>query len=411
MTSSFPIEHVRSQFPALKRMHNGKAVVYFDGPGGSQTVKSAIDAVTDYMTRGGANLHGHFPTSKETEELISKARNDIAVLFNARPHEIAFGPNATSLMFQVSRALSRQWKAGDEIILTELEHHSNIDTWRTAAEDRGVTVKYIPLNTKTLTLDLSVLPSLLTEKTRLVAVGSASNCIGTITDIKAISREAKKVNALVAVDAVHAIPHLYVDREEQGIDLLFSSAYKFFAAHVGMAIIRENVFESLKTYKVFPAPDNIPDRLESGTQNHEGIPSISCAIQFIANLGKGESLSQRIQSGYKAIEVHENNLAALIREALKKMPQVTLYQADDSTPKTPTVAFRVEGISPENFCKRMSDEYSIFIAEGDFYARTLAVRLGIDKTGAFIRAGMAPYNTEDEVNRFIKAVQEILSLL
>lgn len=411
MQHNFPIDQVRAQFPSLKRTHNNKVVVYFDGPGGAQTVQSAIDAVTGYMMRGSANLHGNFPTSHETEIIIAKAKTDIAVLFNAKAKEVAFGPNATSLMFAVSRALARTWNEGDEIVLTELEHHSNIDSWRRAAEDRGVVVKYIPFNPQTLTLDLDVLPSLLTPRTKLVAVGSASNCIGTITDVKRVAQQAKKVGALVAVDAVHAIPHIHVDMQDLGIDMLFSSAYKFFAAHVGMAIIREELFESLDIYKVVPAPSNIPDRLEMGTQNHEGIPSISSAIEFIASLGTGGTLDEKIKSGYKAIEVHENLLADKIRDELAKISCITLYQADSSVPKTPTIAFRVDGISPRDFCIRMCEEHSVFIAEGDFYAMMLAERLDIRESGSFIRAGLAPYNTMEEVARFIDGVKAIVSSL
>lgn len=409
MEPAFPIEEVRKQFPALARTHKGKPVAYFDGPGGSQFLESAIRNISDYMRQGAANLHGNFPTSHETEALIKQAKEDIAALFNADPGEIAFGPNATTMMFHVSRALAQQWQAGDEIVLTELEHHSNIDSWRRAAEDRGVVVKYVPLNTDTLELELAQLDDLITEKTRLVAVGHASNCVGTITDIKAVSAKAKKVGALVAVDAVHSIPHMYVDMQELGIDMLFSSAYKFFAAHVGMAVIRKDLFESLDIYKVVPAPNNVPDRLEMGTQNHEGIPAVSAAINFIASLGNGESLKEQLKSGYQAIEVYENYLAEKIRAGLAEIDGLTIYQSVQA--KTPTIAFRAEGITPRDFCIRMCEEYSVFIAEGDFYARTLVERLGIDQTGGFIRAGIAPYNTVEEAERFLTGVREIMASL
>lgn len=411
MYTNFPIEEVRKQFPSLKRTHHNKEVVYFDGPGGSQTLQSSINAISDYLTKGGANRHGNFPTSIETEKMLATTRDDIKLLFNAEDTEVAFGPNATSLMFAVGRALARNWDEGDEIILTELEHHSNIDAWRTVAESKGVTVKYIPFNPSTLTLDLEVLPELLTSKTKLVAVGSASNCIGTITDVQWIAKLAKKVGAFVAVDAVHAIPHMYVDMKDQNIDMLFSSAYKFFAAHVGMAIIQKDLFESLNIYKVAPSPNNIPDRLEMGTQNHEGIATISKAIEFIASLGNGETTQEKIKSGYHNIEIYENKLARIIRSELSKIDKVTLYQADDSVPKTPTIAFRVDGISPKEFCIRMCEEHSVFIAEGDFYAKFLAERLGIRDSGSFIRAGIAPYNTKEEVNRFIKGVKEIIQTI
>jgi len=409
MKPIYPIDRVREQFPALKRVHNGKQVAYFDGPGGTQFLDKTIEAVCGYMTRGGANLHGNFPTSHETEALMAKAREDIKTLFGATDHSVAFGPNATTMMFHTSRALSKQWNEGDEIILTELEHHSNIDSWRTAAEDRKVTVKYIPFDTKTLTLDYDALPGLITPKTKLIAVGSASNCIGTITDIKLISGYAKKAGALLAVDAVHAIPHMYVDVDGMGIDMLFSSAYKFFAAHVGMAVIRTSLFESLDVYKVAPAPNDIPDRLEIGTQNHEGIPSISEAIKFIASLGTGDNLKDQVISGYKAVEEYENYLAEHIRAELRKIPGITLYQADDSVPKTPTIAFRAKGVTPQEFCIRMCEEHGVFIAEGHFYAYTLAHKLGISESGCFIRAGLAPYNTLEEADRFLDGVRSIIA--
>ena len=410
MDAGFPIADVRQQFPALKRTHNGKQVVYFDGPGGSQFVVGAIKAVNDYMTGGAANLHGNFPTSHETEALIAKAREDINTLFNAGDSEVAFGPNATTMMFHASRALARQWKEGDEILLTELEHHSNIDSWRTAAEDKGLKVKYIPFDTKSLTLNLETLPSLITPKTRLCALGMASNCIGTISDVKGIAAQAKKVGALIAVDAVHAIPHMYVDMQDIGIDMLFSSAYKFFAAHVGMAIIRKDLFESLNVYKVAPAPDYIPDRLEIGTQNHEGIPAVSAAVQFIAGLGSGTTLKEQIISGYKSIEEYENSIAEFIRTEMKKIAGITLYQAADDVPKTPTIAFRAAGITPQEFCIRMCEDHSVFIAEGHFYAKTLTDRLGLSESGCFIRAGIAPYNTMEEAQRFLDGVRAIMSL-
>ncbi|MCL2382274.1 MAG: cysteine desulfurase-like protein [Treponema sp.] len=411
MKTTYPIDSIRGQFPALKRTHNGKQVVYFDGPGGTQFLDKTIEAVRVYMTQGGANRHGVFPSSRETEELIAKARADVKALFNAPNHEVAFGPNATTMMFHTSRALARLWQEGDEIILTELEHHSNVDSWRTAAEDKGVTVKYIPLNTKTLTLDLDSLGALVTLKTRLIAVGAASNCIGTITDVKAVSAHAKKAGALLAVDAVHAIPHIYVDVEDLGIDMLFSSAYKFFAAHVGMAVIRKTVFERLPVYKLAAAPDEVPDRMEIGTQNHEGIPSVSAAIQFIAGLGTGQCLKDQISSGYKIVEAHENSLAGHIRAEMKTIDGITLYEAGGDVPKTPTIAFRARGITPREFCVRMCEEHSVFIAAGHFYAVTLAEKLGISDSGSFIRAGIAPYNSFEEASRFLEGVRAIMASL
>jgi len=410
----FPINQVRERFPALARTYNDKPVAYFDGPGGTQFLDSAIDAMCSYMRQGGSNRHGNSPTSPigaETERLIAKAREDMKVLLNAHDYEVAFGQNATSLMFQISRALAKKWTAGDEIILTELDHHANIDTWRTAAVDRNVVVKYVPVCTKTLAFDFDALAGLINPRTKLIAVGAASNCTGTIVDIKAVSKMAKEVGALLAVDAVHAVPHMYVDAEYLGIDMLFASAYKFFAAHVGMAIVQKDLFNSLDIYKIAPASDNAPDCLETGTQNHEAIPSISAAIQFIAELGNGNTLKERIVSGYKAISEHEDEVADHIRAELVKIDGITIYQAGKDVPKTPTIAFRAKGITPRDFCVRMSEEHSVFIACGNFYAQTLAEKLGINDNGAFIRAGLAPYNTMEEANRFLDGVKAIMQSL
>ena len=409
MNLNYPIQDVRAQFPSLQRMHLGKPAVYFDGPGGSQTLGSAIKAMSDYLQNGVANIHGYSPTSHETEAILAKAREDLAVLFQAKPTEIAFGPNATSLMFAVARALSKTWEPGDEIILSELDHHAHVDSWLTAAQDHAVTVKWIPVDTQRLTLDLSALSSLIGPKTKLVAIGAASNCIGTITDITEVARLAKTVGALVSVDAVHAIPHIPLDMQNMNLDFIFTSAYKCFAAHVGMAAIREDIFQSLPIYKVAPAPDYYPDILEMGTQNYEGLATIPCTVDFFANLGTGDDLRSKLISGYAQIEAHENHLANIIRTEFAKIPEITLYQADDTTPKTPTIAFRIAGITNEDFCTRMCAEYSIFISSGDFYAKTLMEKLGIRASGSIIRAGLAPYNTTEEVERFIQATREIIA--
>lgn len=405
---NYPIEYVRKRFPALKRTYKGKPVVYLDGPGGSQTVLEAINAGRDYMMNGGANLHGAFPTSIETMEKIAEAKEHVAALFNGKAEEVAFGGNATTMMFHAARAVAKTWEEGDEILLTELEHHANIDPWRKEAEDKNVTVKYIPLDTKTLTLDLTTLDQLLTEKTKFVAIGLASNCIGTINDVKTVSDAAMKVGAVVAVDAVHGIPHFYVDREELGVDMLFSSVYKMFGPHVGLAMIKKDLFDQLEPYKIKPAPNYTPDKLEIGTQNHEGIVGVTEAVRFIADLGEGNSLKEKIISGYEAIEHYEDSLVQYIRKELRNIKGLTFYQADDSVKKTPTVAFRVEGITPNEFTSRMCEEASVFIADGHFYAYRLAEKLGIVEEGSFIRAGISVYNTMDEMERFVAGVKDIM---
>jgi cysteine desulfurase family protein (TIGR01976 family) len=405
--TAFPITEVRGQFPALKRTYHGKPVAYFDGPGGSQVVKSAIEAIAGYMENGGANLHGTFPTSWETEEIIAEAKKAVGDFLGVQANEVAFGANMTTLAIAIANALGKQFEAGDEIVVTEMDHRANVDPWLLMAKDRGLTVRWIRVNTETLTLDLSDLTETINDKTKLVAVGLASNAVGTIVDLAPIAARAKEVGALVAADAVHAAPHIPVDRDRQGIDILLCSAYKFFGPHVGIAAIKENVFKELQPYKLVPAPDYYPDKLETGTQNHEGIAGIQPAIEFFASFGEGETRRERILSGLEKIEAYENSLAGRLREGLAAIEKVTLFEAGRHVAKTPTIAFQVAGIEPEEVCKVMAEQHSIFIASGHFYASTLADRLDINKTGGWIRAGLAPYNTIEEVERFIKAVSAL----
>ncbi|WP_066304612.1 cysteine desulfurase-like protein [Bacillus sp. FJAT-29814] len=401
----FPIEQIRQQFPALTRTYREKQAIYMDGPGGSQVLKPAIDAMVSYMSRGGANLHGEFPTSKETEQHIETARKAIADLVGAKPTEVAFGQNSTSLMFPVARALSKTWTGTDNIVVTEIDHRSNVDSWSTAAKDTNTEVRFIPVDVETLTLDLSSLNELINENTKLVAVSLASNAVGTITDIDLIAKRAHEVGALLAVDAVHAAPHFSVNLKKIGADLLFCSAYKFFGPHLGMAVIKDNVFEKLAVYKLQPAPQYFPDKLETGTQNHEAIASMDAIVNFIANLGEGATRREKIENAFSKIEEYENRLAEKLRTALKSIPEITLYQAPDSVAKTPTIAFTINGADPVEVCKYLAENHAIFIASGDFYASTLADKLGINATGGWIRAGLAPYNTEAEIDQVVEAIR------
>ncbi|HEX2181455.1 MAG TPA: cysteine desulfurase-like protein [Rubrobacteraceae bacterium] len=403
MQRTFDVAAVRGQFPALARTHNGHRVVYFDGPGGSQVASSAIEAVSGYMTRGGANLHGPFPTSVETEEILRDARRASAELLGAEPDEIAFGANMTTLTFAVSRALARTWDADSEIVVTELDHRANVDPWLLAATERGAKVRWVRVDPETLTLEGEDIERAITGETRLVAVGLASNAVGTVNDVAAVADLAQQVGAVVAVDAVHAVPHIPVDRDEIGADVLTCSAYKFFGPHVGVTAVKRDLLETLDTYKVEPAPDYIPDKLETGTQNHEGIAGVKGAVDFIASLGTGASRRERLVSGMQIIEEYEADLAAKFRAALREIPRVELYAAPEGVRKTPTVAFRMEGHTPREVTEHMA-ERGFFVADGHFYASTLARRLGIHDKGSWVRAGLAPYNTEDEVEGFIEAL-------
>ncbi|QQE81050.1 cysteine desulfurase-like protein [Alicyclobacillus sp. SO9] len=407
MSPNFPVQSVRRMFPALNRRYKGYKVVYFDGPGGSQVVQPAVDAMVRYMTDGGANLHGAFSSSVETEAMIADARRLAAAFLHANPDEIAFGPNMTTLNLSISRALSRTWQPGDEIVVTELDHRANVDPWIRAAQDKGVAVKWLRVDPDTLTLDLDALAEVITERTKLVAVGLASNGVGTITDVARVAKRAHAVGALVSVDAVHAAPHIVVDRNRLGADIVLCSAYKFFGPHLGIAAVKREVFESLDVYKLKPAPDYIPDKLETGTQNHEGLAGLIGALRFIADLGHGLTLRTQLTTAMERIEGYEDSLARRMRQELSHMSGVTLYSAGDTVHKTPTIAFSVEGMAPRAVSETMAENYGIFVADGDFYASTVVERLGLQESGGFVRAGLAPYNTENEVNRFLEALKTL----
>jgi cysteine desulfurase family protein (TIGR01976 family) len=406
MQRTFDVTAVREQFPALERTHNGRRAIYFDGPGGSQVARSAIEAVSGYMTRGGANLHGPFPTSVETEALLRDARQAAADLLGAKPEEVAFGANMTTITFAISRALARTWDEGSEIVVTELDHRANVDPWLLAAAEKGATVRWVRVNPETLTLEADDIERAINEKTRLVAVGLASNAVGTVNDVAAIAQRAHEAGAFVAVDAVHAVPHIPVDRDVIGADVLTCSAYKFFGPHVGVTAVKRDLLEALSAYKVEPAPDYIPDKLETGTQNHEGIAGVKGAIDFIASLGNGTSLRDKLVSGMRVVEEYEADLAARFRAALREIPEVKLYAAPDGVRKTPTVAFRINGRTPREVTEHMTEE-GFFVADGHFYASTLAGKLGIADKGGWVRAGLAPYNTWEEIEGFIGSLERL----
>jgi len=407
MQRTFDVQAVRDQFPALGRTHNGRGVVYFDGPGGSQVARQAIEAITGYMERGGANLHGVFPTSTETEEILADTRMAAADFLGAAPDEVAFGANMTTLTFAVSRALASGWDRDSEIVVTELDHRANVDPWIIAAAERGARVRWIRVDPETLTLDENDLEQSITRRTKLVAIGLASNAVGTVNDVAAVADRAHSAGALVAVDAVHAAPHLPLNRDAIAADVITCSAYKFFGPHVGVTAIRRDLFEKLGVYRLDPAPDYIPDKLETGTQNHEGIAGVKGALDFISSLGEGTSQREKLTSAMKAVEEQEAALAENFRTALKDVPGVMLYAAPDGVRKTPTIAFTVQGKAPEEVCLQML-EHGFFIAAGDFYASTLAEKLGIGDSGGFIRAGLAPYNTEEEVKWFVEALERTI---
>lgn len=404
----YPIEQIREEFPALQRIEKDYFVGYLDGPGGTQVAKSVIDAMSNYMKHGVANLGGEQPTSKETASIVANAREYVATLLGTQQENIVFGANMTTLSFRIARSLRQTW--GDEqgnIVVTEMDHHANIDPWITAVEGSNINVHTLPVDKGKKTLNYDQMESMITEDTKLVAIGLASNAIGTINDVVPVIRRAKEVGALVALDGVHAIPHISIQFNDLGADFLFCSAYKFFGPHVGIVAIKPTAFQELTPFKLQPAPEQEPALLETGTINFEGLVGVIEAICFIANIGSGNLLREQLNSAFKKIASYENKLANRLREGLQQINHVTLYQADETVFKTPTIAFKVDGMNAKGVCHYLAEHYSLHLEHGDFYAQTLVERLDAVEKGGLVRAGISPYNTVEEIDRLIEAIEHL----
>src|SRR5215208_623158 len=300
-TGHSPLAELRSAFPALERRHNGLPVAYFDGPGGTQVPRAVVDAMADYMFHHNANTNWAYPTSAETDAMIVAAREALADFLGAGAGEVAFGANMTTLTFHLARALGRQWGPGDEIVVTELDHHANVAPWRWLERERGVTVRTVAVRPESGTLDWDDLTRALGSRTRLLAIGAASNAIGTITDVVAAARMAHAVGALVFVDAVHYAPHLLVDVRQMDCDFLGCSAYKFYGPHVGVLYGKRDLLETVSFPKLQPAPDYAPELAETGTQNHEGMVGAAAAVDFLASLAEGETRRERLRSAFHVL--------------------------------------------------------------------------------------------------------------
>lgn len=406
----FPIEEVRKLFPALTSHKKEGPLIYFDGPGGTQMAKPSIDRMLEYITTGMANLHGSFPTSMKTDQLQEEAKTSVGDFLNCSPREVAFGQNMTSLAFQVAQSLRELISEGDEIVVTEMDHRANVDPWIYLAKETGAKVKFIPVNKKELTLDLCDLDSIITSKTKLIALGLASNLTGTITNVSTIFSKARAVGAITIADAVHAVPHFPVDFQKLNCDVLFCSAYKFFGPHIGIAVIKSGLFEILPVPKLYPAPNEIPYKLETGTQNHEGIAGLCGALRFIEDLGEGENAAQRMRTGMQNIEDYEQVLINELESFLTRIPEIELYRAPEEVKKTPTFSFRIKNIHAREATKFFAEEYNLCIADGHFYASTMAEVFPVMDSGGWIRIGLAPYNTLEEIEIFKKALQELVQM-
>ena len=401
------VEDIRAQFPALERLHNGFPVAYLDGPGGTQVPRGVVRAMEDYLFNHNANTHWRYPTSEETDALIADSREALASFLNGRADEIAFGQNMTSLTFHLARAFGRQWGKGDEVVLTELDHHGNVAPWVAVQQERGVTVRMVRMRTEDGQLDWSDLEASITPRTKLLAINAASNALGTITDIARATSLAQSVGAKVFVDAVHYAPHMLVDVQAIGCDFVGCSAYKFYGPHIGVLWGKRDLIESLDAPRLAPAPQESPERLETGTQNHEGIVGAAAAVDFLASLAHGDHGSRRdaLRASFSTLHARGEALLAKLWNSLSQIDGLTLYGPKPGTPRTPTLSFTLRGYSTDDVAIALAKR-GVFISNGDFYAATIVERLGL-VPGGLVRVGCSCYTNEDEVDRLIDGVRAL----
>lgn len=411
---------LRAQFPALQQTDDqGRPFVYFDGPGGTQVPQTVIDALSAYLVEANANHGGRFATSRRSDQWLAEGRAAMADFLNAPSgDEIVFGANMTSLTFSLSRAVGREISPGDEIIVTRLDHDANVAPWL-ALEERGAVIKWLDFDVEDCTLNLDHLQSLLTERTRLMAVGYASNAVGTINPIARIAELVHQVGAWLYVDAVHFAPHGPIDVQALDCDFLVCSPYKFFGPHLGALWGRYELLDRLRAYKVRPSSPLPPEKFETGTQSFEAIHATRAAIDYLAGVGRrygpefaagfpgfsGRRLE--LKQALAATAAYERPLARRLVEGLQALPGVTIYgitERERIAERCPTVAFRLESHSPAEVAAALG-KAGIFVWDGNYYALAVTSRLGVEESGGMVRVGLVHYNTAAEVDRFLEAVE------
>ena len=411
--AALDIARVRSQFPSLSQSVAGQPAVFLDGPGGTQVPQRVIDAIGDYLKNSNANTHGAYATSRRTDAVVAEARAAMADFFGCDSDEVVFGPNMTTLTFAISRSIGRELGPGDEILLTHLDHDANVSPWR-ALEERGVTIRFVDLNQDDCTLNMADLAQKISSRTRVVAVGYASNAVGTINDVKEIVRLAHKKGALAYIDAVHYAPHGPIDVRALDCDFLVCSSYKFFGPHMGILYGKREHLQRLQPYKLRANTNAVPCRWEWGTLNHECIAGITACVDYLADLGRQVDMSvstrrAALLAAYGAIQQYERGLAETLIGGLLAIPGLKFYGIRDIAKldrRCPTVAVRVAGRTPLELATKLGDR-GFFTWDGNYYALNLSERLDVEKDGGFLRIGLAHYNTAEEVQRFLVALREI----
>ncbi|MFB9217045.1 cysteine desulfurase-like protein [Vibrio sinaloensis] len=402
---------VRAQFSALQQTYKNMPVVFLDGPGGSQVPQSVLEAMNAYLGFFNSNLGGHYFSSQQTTDLMKDARYYAAALVNAESGDnIVFGANMTSLTFQLSRAISRDWQVGDEVIVTALDHYSNVSSWQQAAEDKGALVHKARIDEQDCSLDVEHLLSLINPNTKLVALTYASNTTGSIVDVKRVVDAAHQVGAMVYVDAVHYAPHHLVDVQELGCDFLACSAYKFFGPHVGIAYVAPKWLQELKPYKVEPATNLGPGRFETGTQSFEGLAGVIAAVKYLSQWGEHEaSLRERLVLSYQQYNQHESAISERFLSRLAELEGVKLWGKAEANSelRTPTFALTFDDHSPEDIARKLGEQ-NICVWNGHFYALGLVRQLGLQESGGVVRIGFMHYNTLQEVDSLFDELKRIL---
>jgi cysteine desulfurase family protein (TIGR01976 family) len=414
ISTALDLAWVRSQFPALAQTVNGHPAVFLDGPGGTQVPQRVIDAIADYLSRNNANTGGAYSTSRNTDRMIAEARSAMGDFLNCDADEIVFGPNMTTLTYAVSRALGREFGPGDEIVLTLLDHDANFSPWK-ALEEKGVIIRTVKFNEEDCTLDMQDLAGKISARTRLVAVGYASNAAGTINNVAEVVRLARQAGALSYIDAVHHAPHGPIDVRALDCDFLACSTYKFFGPHMGVLYGKREHLKALHPYKLRPNTDNIPNCWEWGTLNHECIAGIKACIDYWEELGrraKPEVATRRaaILAAHEAIHQHEQKMTEKIIAGLLAIPGLKLYGISDPRRfehRCATFAVRIEGHTPLELATKLG-ERGFFTWDGNYYALNLTEQLDVERLGGFLRIGLAHYNTMEEVERLLAALREIV---
>jgi cysteine desulfurase family protein (TIGR01976 family) len=467
ITPALDLTYIRSQFPSLTQTVNGHPAGFLDGPGGTQVPQRVIDTISNYVRRDNANTGGAYATSRHTDAMIAEARSAMADFLHCAADEVAFGPNMTTLTYAMSRAIGRELKPGDEIVVTRLDHDANVSPWLQMAEDRGVTVRWAEIHDEDCTLDMADLASKINPNTKLVAAGYASNAVGTINPVKEIVRLAHAAGALAYIDAVHYGPHGLIDVAALDCDFLVCSTYKFFGPHMGVLFGKREHLQRLRPYKVRPNTNAIPNCWEWGTLNHECIAGIAACVDYIADLGRGlangvtngntdmrvphpfdklragssrfskggndaagtsglneggvnkggvnkggtNSRRAAIEAAYAAIHEHERGLLERMMAGLKKIPNLKIYGITDPArfhERCATLAIRIPSHTPLELATKLG-ERGLFTWDGNYYALNLTEHLDVEKSGGFLRIGLVHYNTTDEVDRLLAALGEIVS--